>query len=295
MFYKHRMSRAVCVMLAALLMFTSTGCGKSSGSGKQTPTETEGPDYISEHTVTIPIPENAAEIYEAVMATKPEPQETSPEEAPDEEETIDCEYTRTGKPAVALTFDDGPRAGSTDKILDVLEKYNARATFFIVGNVIGQNPDALKREVELGCELGSHTWSHEDLTKIGESGVNSQMDRSVSRIEETSGGKVTVMRPPYGAIDSDVKSYLDLPIILWSLDTLDWKTRDAASTLQVIQDEVRGGDIILMHDIHPETADAVEKIVPWLIDNGYELVTVTELYEYYGKELDLHKGHGSAR
>ena len=296
--------RLTCLILTALLLFSATGCSSSSASqtsaGTETasteaeaavPAETETEDHINEITVTIPGNEDAAEIYQEWLATR---ETTTAAETEEEATAKDCEYTRTGKPAVALTFDDGPRAGSTDQILDVLEKYNAHATFFIVGENVSQDPDALKREVELGCELGTHTWSHEDLTTLSEKAFNKQINKSVKAIEEASGGKVTVIRPPYGAINSDVKSMLDLPIILWSLDTLDWSTRDAEATLQTVQENVRGGDIILMHDIHQETADAVEPVVSWLIENGYELLTVSELYEYYGEDLTLHKGHGSA-
>ncbi|MDD6212804.1 MAG: polysaccharide deacetylase family protein [Clostridiales bacterium] len=302
--------------LAVLLTAAScSACGQSSEKLSQTTSQEEQTANTRENSsslaaeedtellkVTIPGLENGDEVYRSIMESQTEETDTvSDEKTGSSSETNSSSdptvktFSQTGKPAVALTFDDGPGSDSTNRILDVLEENSAHATFFIVGENASKNPEALQREVSLGCELGSHTNTHAALSKLSEDEVNNEMSQSIASIEEASGGKVTVMRPPWGDITASLKESLDIPIILWSLDTLDWKTRDADATCQNIKENVKGGDIILMHDIHSETADAVEEIVPWLIKNGYELLTVSELYDYYEADLSLHKGHGSAQ
>lgn len=263
-------------IIIPLVTFLSAGCSReASSSSHSSSTTTETP--IS---VTVPGLEKGAQIHRDLYG---------------ESEENDT-YASTGIPAVALTFDDGPQANSTNAILDVLEEYNVSATFFIVSDNISRDPDALKREVELGCELGTHTSSHVDLTTLDDEAFEEEVTGSISRIEEVSGGKVTLIRPPFGALNDEVREALELPIILWSIDTLDWETRDASKTYKKVKKKVseEGGDILLFHDVYDETATAIEKIVPWLIKKGYKLLTVSELYEYYEADLSLHKGHGSA-
>ena len=130
------------------------------------------------------------------------------------------------------------------------------------------------------------------MRKISSSERASQVSRATEAIEKAvPGGKVTVLRPPYGADNAEIKQELELPIIMWSLDTLDWKTRNADKTVENIMNNVRGGDIILMHDIHAETIAAAKRVIPQLVEKGYKLVTVSELYEYYNEPLKLHVNH----
>ncbi|MGN1097344.1 MAG: polysaccharide deacetylase family protein [Clostridia bacterium] len=183
------------------------------------------------------------------------------------------------KPMVALTFDDGP-GPYTDRILDCLEKYGAKATFFVVGNRLSKYPSVLKRQAELGMEIGCHTWSHTQLTTLGAGGIANQINSTNNKVLEIAGVYPSTLRPPYGSYNSTVKSAANAPLIMWSIDTLDWKTRSADSTYNAVMNNVKDGDIILMHDIHSATADAVERIVPALIERGYQLVTVSQMGQY---------------
>jgi peptidoglycan/xylan/chitin deacetylase (PgdA/CDA1 family) len=202
---------------------------------------------------------------------------------------------------IALTFDDGPDTGNTNattRIVDVMEKYGAHCTFFAVGEAIKEwfptsCVDVMKKAINIGCEYGTHTYSHANLNKLDAEGINNELSRGISAIENITGQKVTLLRPPYGNAAENVQSAVDMPMIQWDVDTLDWDTKDAANTLRVVQENIKPGSIVLMHDIYRQTADAVESMVPWLQENGYTLVTVTELFEAYGIPLEGHKQYYS--
>lgn len=189
------------------------------------------------------------------------------------------------RPMVALTFDDGP-GPRTDELLEVLEKNNARATFFMLGEKAGRYGDTVKKMADIGCELGNHSYDHTNLTKLDDKGIQAQMGDTNNVLVQAAGQRATVMRPPYGAINDSVKKNVGMPMILWSIDTLDWKTRNVQSTIDNVMDNVGDGDIILLHDIHTETIDASIKLIPKLIDAGYQLVTVSELAEARGINLE---------
>lgn len=181
-------------------------------------------------------------------------------------------------PMVALTFDDGPSfTKSSSRILDTLEKYGAKATFFMVGYNADSNPDEVKRKAELGMELGNHTWDHKHY---GDSVDAEDIKSATEKIEEISGSKVTCFRSPGGETTDAIKEECKkegLPIYYWSIDTEDWSSRDADAVYKSVMNNVSDGDIILMHEIYDSTADAVERIVPELIKKGYKLVTCREL------------------
>ncbi len=198
------------------------------------------------------------------------------------------------RPMLALTFDDGP-GPYTDRILDCLAQNNAKATFFVVGNRLGRYGAQLKREAELGMEIGNHSWSHASLTNLGDSALASQINDTNTKALETAGVCPTVMRPPYGSHNAAVRSAAGMPVILWSIDTLDWKTRNADATYKAVIDKAKDGDIILMHDIHESTAAAVERIVPELVRRGFQLVTVSELGQYRAGGLTAGKAYSSVR
>ncbi len=192
------------------------------------------------------------------------------------------------KPMVALTYDDGPRPKSTNRILDCLEKYDSVATFFELGYLAKAYPDCIRREVALGCEVANHSWDHPNLATLSGSGVASQINSTSNLIYDICGVKPTLLRPPYGSYNSTVRNNAGMPLIIWSIDTLDWKYRDASYVTSVIKNQVTDGSIILMHSIYDSTAAATEAIVPWLINRGYQLVTVSELAEARG--IDLQNG-----
>lgn len=180
------------------------------------------------------------------------------------------------RPMIALTFDDGP-GKRTGELLEVLAANHAHATFFMQGKNVSRYQNEVKRMKEIGCELGSHTFDHPDLSKMDAVGIRDQIDRTNQNLKDAAGQSASVLRPPYGAIGSTLKSVAGMPLILWNIDTLDWKTRNAQSTIDNVMQKVKDGDIVLMHDIHTETVDAAIVLIPKLIEAGYQLVTVSEL------------------
>lgn len=188
------------------------------------------------------------------------------------------------KPMVALTFDDGP-SKHTHRLLDVFADYGGKGTFFVIGNILENRTDVLQRMIAEGHEIGGHSWDHRQLTKLGSTDLNRQLTGTQTKILELTGTEATLLRPPYGSYNSNVKNMCaDLGIVMvnWSLDTLDWKYKDEAKICETILSEVQDRDIILCHDLHGSTVDAMERVIPELIARGYQLVTVSELLEQRG-------------
>ena len=192
------------------------------------------------------------------------------------------------KPMVAITFDDGPNPETTTPMLDALEENYAKATFFCLGQNAGYYPETVQREYNLGMEVGTHTYSHVVLTKLDASALDSEISKSVDAIDKAIGVKPTLMRPPYGAVNKTVLSAVggyNLCCMNWSLDTEDWKTKNADATYKEVM-KAQDGDVVLLHDIHEYNVDAVKRFVPDLIAEGFQLVTVPELYEARGETLE---------
>lgn len=190
------------------------------------------------------------------------------------------------RPLVALTFDDGP-GERTGELLDCLEQYGAHATFFMQGvnleKYADQNYPA--RMLEIGCELGNHSYSHLNMREQTEETIREQFDKVDELVKASAGVETSVVRFPYGSYDENVLRIVNKPSFMWDIDTLDWSTHDAENTYNVIMNNVSDGDIILLHDIHTETIDAALKVIPALIDQGYKLVTVSEMAEAKGVTL----------
>ena len=185
---------------------------------------------------------------------------------------------------VALTFDDGP-SPNTDRILKVLADNDAKATFFVVGTMAEIRQEQIRAEHEAGMQIGSHTYDHDYLTKLDPDGIKETMDKLDDVVRSVTGEGTTVMRPPGGLYNDTVQATLDKPMIIWDVDTLDWKTRDAESTYNAVMNEVKDGSIILMHDLYEATAEAAERIIPALAEMGYKMVTVSELAQINGYTL----------
>lgn len=198
------------------------------------------------------------------------------------------------RPQIALTFDDGP-SGATMRVLDVLEKANAKATFFVVGERVAQHVPQLKRMAAGGFQIGNHTWSHEFISRIGEDELRSTLARTTDAIRNACGVTPETMRPP-GGVWSDaalaVLADMGLPAVFWNVDPRDWETLDAQSTIGHVLDEAEDGRIVIMHDLYEATADAVEAIVPELVSRGFELVTVRELAKGRGGMLPGKRYYG---
>lgn len=187
------------------------------------------------------------------------------------------------KPMVAITFDDGPNPKSTPRILDTLEKYGAVATFFDLGQLVNSYPSIVKREEAIGCEVGNHSYSHKNLNISTDEEIAAEMQKSEEAFIKVLGHKTTLFRPPYGNANLKVKENVDYPIIKWNVDSLDWKSRNKNKILtQIRKTKNFDGHIILLHSIYETTADATEVLVPELINQGYQLVTVSELAFYKG-------------
>ncbi|MBR3057856.1 MAG: DUF4214 domain-containing protein [Clostridiales bacterium] len=196
---------------------------------------------------------------------------------------------------IALSWDDGPYRPVTMRILDVLEKYGAHATFFVEGDHVYTYRDCILRATNLDCEIGNHTWDHTRLTSLSAEGVRSSMYKTNEAIYNITGNWPKVMRPAGGGFNDTVVANVGMPMIIWSVDTNDWKYRDTQRCIDWVLNNAKDGDIVLMHDLYPSTAAAAEVIIPELIARGYTLVTISELAEYKGVEMQNGKPYYSMR
>lgn len=195
---------------------------------------------------------------------------------------------------VCFTFDDGPYAPVTNKILDTFEKYNGKATFFVVGDRAETYSDEIVRASKLGCEIGTHTYSHVNLNTLSVPEMQKEINKSCHAISKYSGKRVKILRPPEGAANETVKANVDMPMVLWSVDSRDWDYRNADKDYQSVMDNVFDGSIVLMHDLYPATADAIARIVPELAKQGYKFVTFSELMELRGVDVEPGEKYFSA-
>lgn len=189
------------------------------------------------------------------------------------------------KPMVALTYDDGPSKDSTQRILETLRENGGKATFFMVGSRAQKYEATIRQMVEQGCEVANHTYDHTLMTKVDPAELERQLELT-NQVVANAGGVTPVLMRPCGGATNDagmgVAGAISMPAILWSIDTLDWKTRDVDATVSAVLDHVKDGDIILMHDLYETAALASEVIIPELVRRGYQLVTVSELASYRG-------------
>ncbi len=226
--------------------------------------------------------------------TKPRVQQKSADEAPMVFSPVEAvspfEPEAPGKriahvnvpgPYVAVTFDDGPHPLLTPQVLDIFKRHGARATFFVVGRNASRHPGLLARAAAEGHELGSHTWSHINMRASSAAKIISELDRTNAVIEQATGHAPKVMRPPYGAVNPQlvnmVYSRYGTPAIMWDVDTRDWRKPGVQRVINRAVGKARPGSIILLHDIHATTLEAVEGIVTGLQARGFKLVTVSEL------------------
>ncbi|WP_235734449.1 polysaccharide deacetylase family protein [Nocardioides alcanivorans] len=192
-----------------------------------------------------------------------------------EQRSVNC----AKKKCIALTFDDGPGL-DTQRLLKILERRKAKATFFLVGTMVRARPQAAKQIVRGGHEVGVHTMGHPDLTKLSDKWVTWQLRQTKQLITKTTGVRPTLSRPPYGATDARVlriHGELGLSEVLWDVDTTDWKIRDAGHVSRTGIQQARRNSVVLMHDIRPTTVDAVDSMIRGLRQRGFTLVTVSEL------------------
>ncbi|MGM9882269.1 MAG: polysaccharide deacetylase family protein [Bacilli bacterium] len=216
------------------------------------------------------------------------------EEATYEFDFVTSKNVDRDKKFVALTFDDGPNY-NTNKVLDILDKYDVSATFFVLGSKIKGNEYILKKMKDSGMEIGNHTFSHLLLTKYKEDKIKKEIDDTSNLIFDVTGNYPKLLRPSYGSFNSKIKKVANMPIIIWDIDTLDWKYHNSKRITNRVVSKVKDGDIILMHDIYSATANALNNIIPELQSRGYVFVTVSELFYYKGITLEEGKVYGYAR
>ena len=184
-------------------------------------------------------------------------------------------------PYIALTFDDGPHATLTPKLLDILKEKGVKVTFFVLGECVAANPAVLERAAAEGHEIGNHSWDHKSFTKGGGAGVAAEINQTNAAIESATGRKPTLVRPPYGATNAAITKRLNeefgLKVIMWDVDPLDWKNRNSAHVQAEILKFAKPGSIVLSHDIHPTTIVAMAETIDALKEKGFKFVTVSEL------------------
>lgn len=215
-----------------------------------------------------------------------------------QEEKVSVEHIRKNldpdKPMVALTFDDGPYDRVTNRIVRALAKNDSRATFFVVGNRVERYADTMKNAFQKGNQIATHTFDHGDLSKMKKKQIRRELKRSFRVMKKINGENPTMLRPPYGNVNDKMRQTIQIPMIYWSVDTEDWASRNRDKVLSRCK-SIKDGDIVLMHDLYPSTAAAVEKLVPKLRKKGFQLVTVEELFYYKGIDAKGGKVYFSAR
>lgn len=189
-------------------------------------------------------------------------------------------------PMIALTFDDGPHGKYTDAILNILEKYDVKATFFVLGCQAELYPAQIKRAHDMGCDIGNHSYIHPNLAAMSSWRVRSEISKTNALINRATGENALFLRPPYGNHNATVRSTAEMPLVLWNVDPQDWNSKSAAEIANHVISYAVDGSIVLMHDIYPSTAEAVAIIVPALLQKGYRIVTVRELAEAKGVPLN---------
>ncbi len=188
---------------------------------------------------------------------------------------------KTSRPVLALTFDDGPHPELTPKLLDILRQKGVRATFFVLGSNVAKYPDIARRIVAEGHEIANHSYNHPALTKLGAARVNEEIESTCDAIESATGRRPASMRPPYGALNGTVERSLTqehgLDVVLWSVDPLDWQRPGSAEVTRRLVAGAKPGAILLAHDIHPGTIEAMPETISQLKAKGYYFATVGQL------------------
>lgn len=218
---------------------------------------------------------------EETAATQVAEQTKAPSPALPPEPHITFSYIHVDGPFIALTFDDGPSPKLTPKLLDLLAAHHIKATFFVIGQNVVEHPEVVARAVREGHEIGNHSWSHPDLARMSDEAVRLQLKRTEDAIQNAAGIRPRFLRPPYGAITARQKRWIHqefgYDIILWDVDPYDWRRPGPIVVCNRILKETRRGSIVLSHDIHPGTIEAMPATLDQLESKGFKFVTVSEL------------------
>lgn len=194
------------------------------------------------------------------------------------------------KKYVALTYDDGPSKLTTSALIDLLEEYEASATFFVNGNHANDNKALVKKIVETGNEIGNHTLDHVWLTKMSDEERFRQIQGNENLLEFLSGQEGDMLvRPPYGDINQTILDSFNRPFIMWSVDSRDWEVKNVAAIQSNVFTNILDGDIIIMHDGYSSTVEGTKEVLKKLEASGFQVVSVRELFRIKGKEIPLHE------
>lgn len=192
------------------------------------------------------------------------------------------------KPVVVFTFDDGPSPITTPQMLDVLKKNKVHATFFQLGNKMENNPDITRRAVNEGNTVGSHSYQHINLARANPETIAEQLSKSENIYRNIIGSDYKYFRVPYGSYNKTVKEIINHPIIIWNEDPRDWESRDTNKIVEMVLSHLHDGSVYVMHDIYQSTVDAIDILLPELYSRGYQVLSLDEVYNTYGKPLDNH-------
>ena len=218
------------------------------------------------------------------------PEDAAPQER--EENAVSAPITYEidpTKPVIALTFDDGPNTTTTNEVIDLLEKYQVRASFFLIGNNINdESAKAVKRAYDLGCEINNHSKTHSYMDKMSAEDIKEEIAFVSDKVKEITGEPTTFFRPPYIAVNDIMYESIDMPFIA-GVGCNDWEDSvDAETRVKRIQRQLRDGVIILMHDAegNSKTVEALDTLIPFMLEKGYQFATVSELFEAKGVAID---------
>ena len=190
------------------------------------------------------------------------------------------------KKLIAFTFDDGPNTKTTSRLLDGIQEYNARVTFFVLGSRVENNKDVLKRAYEEGNQIGSHTFNHLNLFLLSDDEVLSEVNSTNEEVEKIIGVRPTLLRPPYGNVNEHIKELASMHIINWDVDTEDWKLKDRNLIKDKILADAHDGAIVLLHDIYTESVEGALLAMAELEKENYAFVTIEEMVQLRGVKLD---------
>ena len=287
------MRQLIHIFLSCLML---TSCSTAAALPETPPEHLVPAEQAAQILPEVPEPGRMPELFpldqEAEEGAAPEEgspaPETPVEPLPETQRVVD-----PTRPMVALTFDDGPHAVYTDQILDILEKNGAVATFFEVARNLPKAPDAVRRAVDLVCEIGSHSYRHANLGKMDQAAQQADQAAADAIFQEVLGTTPTLLRPPYGSMNKTLKTTCGRSIVTWSIDTEDWLSKDADKVVASVQNAGNlDGQVILLHSIYGSTVEATEVLVPWLLEQGYQLVTISELIQLrFGDQVEPNRSY----
>ena len=195
------------------------------------------------------------------------------------------------KKLLAITFDDGPAYAKTEKLITELDKRNARVSFFMLGELAYKQKDLVKKVYNYGHTIGSHTYNHKNLKKLNDDELSFEVNYTNEILSGIIGEDIRFIRPPYGAYNEDILKKTDMAFILWSVDTLDWKYRNATKVRDYIVEHANDGDIILLHDIHATSVEGVIMAIDILKEQGFEFVSLDEMLVFRNIKLENNKAY----